>query len=288
MEYGIIVVKYFGKEIYVMQICTTHLLTTKEYKKYQSLIPHLDKSWWLSDNDEFYQSYVDASGEVRMCMPTLQMYVRPAFYVINCRANPGDKVSMFAYSWTVLDVYDEFSLVLCDSVVTFRHSNKSCGVPFEKTQLYQWLETWVKRRDSITSDAGFKKRRKISDCGMAISSNKFLMEWFVPTVMLFALTFGCLISVASYMYLELPLTCAYLSDIACYFVGVLILIYGVWVICSPHKDTALRCILCGLGPIAVQLLFAGSFTLAAFVIKLAMLVFAYINIVYLRSIKYYS
>ena len=271
-----------------MQICTTYLLSVAEYEKYQSLIPHIDKSWWLRDNDEFYQSYVHANGKIHMCMPTMELYVRPAFYVVDCRANVGDKLSMFAYSWTVLDIRGEFALILCDSVVTFRRAHNACGTPFAKTQLYQWLEAWVKRRECIHSDADMKRRKRISDCGMAISSNKFLMEWLAPTLMLFALTFGCLISVASYMYLALPVTCAYLSDIACYFAGVLILLYGVLVICSPHKDTALRCILCGLGPIAVQLLFAGSFTLAAFVIKLAMLVFTYINIVYLRSIKYYS
>lgn len=273
-----------------MQLHSIGLLSAAEYQQYKESISPLARNWWLRDTDEFYQEYVHWNGEVHLSMPTEEMFVRPCVRVSDYLAKPGDKIVIFSYSWTVLDVNEEedIAFALCDTAITWRAANNCCGTPFENTTLAQWLNTWVARRLQIRSDAEYKRRRKINECGMKISSNGFLMKWLFPTLLLFTLMAGVLISLGSYMYIELPALFTILTNLTLVLVSVVVFLYTIFVIYSPHKDTSIRCLLNVAMTVAVLILFADSLSIAACLVRLATLLSSCINFSYLRSIKYYS
>lgn len=116
------------------------LLTPEEYTKYKSIIPKIEKPWWLQNNKEpsCNAQAVAKDGLVYHFNIMEVLGIRPvAVGNLPDAFKPGDKIEAWDHSWTVLD----YNLMICDSIVheaSFSGTNSN----WDTSLVYKWLKYW--------------------------------------------------------------------------------------------------------------------------------------------------
>lgn len=165
-----------------MQIHEITLLTSDEYQSLRHLIPDIHKSWWLKDisSNDCPNIVAGINGDVfSWAFPGYKRYVRPALRISGVQVRAGEKLTIFAYPWTVLETIDNVTLVLCDIPVTLRIYDKVYS-KWENSELKNWLETWLDRRLKCKSTKKHQRWKTMNQVGIAYTSNKFLTHWVTP------------------------------------------------------------------------------------------------------------
>ena len=137
-----------------MTIKEITLLSEKDFRQYQSIIPNVDACWWLS-NVSYGPSYsrvytiINRSMGLKSC-DNSTIGVRPALK-LNLEISDslfwykpekliGTQIEYGQYTWTVLDANFGEIYALCDDIIARRRFD-STGNIWSKSELNQWLET---------------------------------------------------------------------------------------------------------------------------------------------------
>ena len=142
-----------------MKILDITLLSIEEYFAYQSLIPVIESEWWTRSGSIVVEDFVTViSGTSTKHAPiTHYCHVRPALIVSETTKNPGEKIKLFGYDWTVLDA--DFSpeetitlegdicpphttLLLCDCPIAIYHFNRANNA-WRNSDLLKFLYNWI-------------------------------------------------------------------------------------------------------------------------------------------------
>ena len=175
-----------------MQIHEITLLTSDEYQSLRHLIPDIHKSWWLKDisSNDCPNIVAGINSDVfSWAFPGHKRYVRPALRISGVQVRAGEKLTIFAYPWTVLETIDNVTLVLCDIPVTLRIYDKAYS-KWENSELKNWLETWLDRRLKCKSTKKHQRWKTMNQVGLSYLSNQFLTNWVTPMSLVLSLGIG--------------------------------------------------------------------------------------------------
>ena len=177
-----------------MVVRSITLLSGAEYEKYRNIIPEIDVNWWLrspgEDCPSSFVSWLDHNVSGHCYLPEWESYVRPAVYLGGVNASAGDKISLFAEQWTVLDVHDDIAYVLCDTTIALRRFDKrSCG--WEDSELKRWLEKWLKKMQSMHWGWQWKLMRVKRVIRKTYKEEPFLHHFLLPLLAALLLSGSC-------------------------------------------------------------------------------------------------
>ena len=121
------------------------LLTSTEYYTYKSVIPLIEKTWWLCSpgEDSFDADLVTSAGYITCSWVVLDFGVRPVLHMNlpNAKSlNSGDKIRIGSKSFTILSWERTKLIALCDEVIAERRFDTRNN-DWETSELKQWLET---------------------------------------------------------------------------------------------------------------------------------------------------
>lgn len=270
-----------------MNIKEITLLTTTEYRTYKHLIPVVKKNWFLRDTKRHgaIVSWFDAAVHVAPIEHELY-YVRPALRVQDIEAAPGDSIEIFAYNWTVLRNENNEALVLCEDVVTYRkYGNYD---KWEGSNIYKWLNAWLKKRLSFTKPESFIRHKKMNYIGMRYKESDFLSFWL--TQILLFVPLGIVVSVLAWNLRDCAAPAAFYNIARGIAVaaGLINLLDLALIVFSPHQDTTLLHVL-NILLLAGTLVFGfWSTSIFNMVVLCAMMPIWAVNYKYFKKIKYYS
>lgn len=273
----------------MLKIHEITLLSVQEYSQHQEYISHVPHSWWLKtpavDGGQLCVSCVDDSlvdGVPRIC----PRYVRPALRISGMDLHPGDRVAIFAESWTALHV-DETILVLCDrclSFVAFDSNNKEFG----DSDIQRWLNKYLKRRLQTQNLKTHKQLSKLNRARLAYLENPFWCEWAGPLCIAIPLCIVMTIIAQQVISVVIPnilcsvafgiaMTCAVLGFLRAVFIGL-----------SPHKDTMLAHLINALAICVLLAICWDTRNIVTLAYVTSATILYCINYRYLTAIKYYS
>lgn len=129
------------------------LLSIEEYYRYRSLIPYLNKYWWLRSPgyDSLHAAYVCSSGAVDdygFYVYCTDIGVRPALRISVSDSSEflrGCSIELFDKTWTVLDITGDQIYVLADNIIGGHIFDTKSNV-WETSELKAWLQEWVKEQ----------------------------------------------------------------------------------------------------------------------------------------------
>lgn len=290
--YGIIIVQLLNhKEGSHIQIQEITLLTSTEYQRLQHLITNIQCTWWLQDEGKYLNPYSVSGLDAAVTdAPNRdsERYVRPAMRITGVQYKPGAQLSVFAYSWTVLESINDVTLVLCDTAVTCRpfDTNKQ---KWSTSEIKFWLKSWLEKRQKTSDNQKHKCYKRMNEIGMAYLTNDFLRYWLTPMMLLLPIALiSCQGAWSLYQVVSVP---QWLHRVVWYLAcihGVCITTVTLYIAISSHKDTLLRHILNTICFWGLILLLYKQVTILGIVSMLCLTVIAVLNCSYLRKIKYYS
>lgn len=150
----------------MMVIQKVDLLTWEEYQKYRDYIANIGIcAWWLKMTTSLGGHYAPvvmthdhAFFESSAENVDVLSGVRPAMLIEGSFAHyrAGDKIELFALSWTILEVTRENqkARVLCDEVIADRAYDKMSN-DWEFSDLKKWLQEWCRYMCLGCEDAAF-------------------------------------------------------------------------------------------------------------------------------------
>ncbi len=278
-----------------MQIQEITLLTSNEYKALRPLIPVIKQSWWLKDYSKhecpYIVSFLDADI-FDWAMPQGERFVRPALRITDAQVKPGDKMTIFAYQWTVLQTEKNVTLVLCDDVVTARIYDKASR-SYESSDIKKWLEGWLAKRQKTADEKKYARYKCMNRIGLQYLCSDFLRYWLTPMALLLpiAIVFFCYSQglpsfegTPAWMLNTLQMVCMVMYGV----ILLTSLLTTLFVVLSPHQDTGFRHILNTIWLIAILVLYWNPVTPHDFTTLISVAALAAINHRYLQKIKYHS
>lgn len=274
-----------------MQMQEITLLTSAEYQRLQHLITDIQCTWWLRDEGKNANPYSVSGLDAKITdIPNRksERYVRPAIRITGAQHTPGTKLSIFAYSWTVLETINDVTLVLCDTAVTCRQFDTK-EQKWSTSEIKLWLEAWLTKRQKTSNNQKHKCYKRMNEIGMEYITNTFLRCWVTPMALLWPMT----MIVCQYAWsigdtILMPTWLHHLMWYSTSIAGVFYAIMALQTALNPHKDTTLRHMLNTLCFWVGMLLLYNNLTFFGMIGMICILLITVLNCNYLRKIKYYS
>lgn len=275
-----------------MNIQEITLLTSNEYERLRPYINDLECTWWLKDEgedgDQYCVSFLDADV-TDVPSRDSERYVRPALRLTDIQNNkPGDKIAVFAYTWTVLEIIDGVTLAICDQIVTRRVFDKT-KQSWDASELKQWLEAWLKKRNATEDNRRHKRYKCMNDIGLKYLDSPFLRYWAAPMALLLPIAIAiCLCAWSVNDVLAMPIwLCTMVKGITIGVATINVLL-TVFVLMSPHPDTGFRLLLNVIAMLASLVVLWNANDLFMITCLSSVLAITTLNKEYLGKIKYYS
>lgn len=280
-----------SKEGSIIQIKEITLLTSTEYQGLKHLITDIQCTWWLKDESKRVNpcSVSGLDAEVTdVPNRDSERYIRPAMRITGVQHRPGTKLSIFAYSWTVLESINDITLVLCDTVVTCRPFDTK-DQKWSTSEIKFWLEAWLRKRQKTSDNKKHKCYKRMNEIGMTYLTSPFLRYWITPMALLLPVSMAACQSAWSLGdVVPIPNWMHHLIWYAACTLGVFFAVMTLYVILGSHQDTAIRHMLNTICFWGCLVLLYNNLTLFGMVGMLCITTFATFNCHYLRKIKYYS
>ena len=146
-----------------MNVDKISLLKKSEYQIYKNIIPEVNYSWWVINDQGTQCLSLVSRGDIFNELPNSSpRYVRPTFLLSDIKdIVPGDKITIYEEECTVLRVTRNMAYVICDSAIALKSLyTKDCS--WKESKMKKWLEKWMHRMqtiDHITKPTIAKKYR---------------------------------------------------------------------------------------------------------------------------------
>ncbi len=133
------------------------LLSMGDFASNVKFIPNIDCEYWLSSsvvNCPGYVSAVNRNGLICSSgfIAATKLGVRPVLSIQGKGLNPGDKIIVAGYTWTVLN---NTAKMLCDTHIERRpykeEYQKKEGIEYDKSDIKLFLEQWAKDKGILTA-----------------------------------------------------------------------------------------------------------------------------------------
>lgn len=273
----------------MLKIHEITLLSVQDYSRCEEYIPPIKESWWLRspavDGGQLCVSFLNGHrviGVPRAC----SRYIRPAMRITGMDVKPGDKIAIFAESWTVLQS-DETILVLCDRCLSYSEFD-SQNREYETSNVYRWLNRYLSRRLKANNLKQHRRLSRMNRVRLSYLENPFWCEWVGPLCISLPICLFLIAMAKQLSAIALPnvlRSATFGIAMTCAVIGFL---RTVFVLASPHKDTGFRHLLnVGMLAFLIATCWTPVSPMAIACVSVATIIYC-INYRYLTAIKYYS